>query len=151
MIRFISDRKKGQELLEFALILPILMVLVFGITDLGRAVFYYNTIFNAAREGARYAVIYPPEEYEDEVSVSNEVKNKIQNWEIGINIDPDDILVCWPSKDHVRIGITYGFQLITPFIGKFIGNPSINQFDIKTNSTMQLEYYYDDYTPTGCP
>ena len=52
-------RRKGQEsqaLIEFALISPVLLLLIFGIIDLGRAIFYYDTLTHAAREGARAAV-----------------------------------------------------------------------------------------------
>jgi hypothetical protein len=54
-----SPRSRGQEsqaLIEFALISPVLLLLVFGIIDIGRAVFYYDTINHAAREGARTAI-----------------------------------------------------------------------------------------------
>lgn len=47
----------GQSLVEFALVLPIFLVLVMGIADLGLAVFAYNSITNAAREGARLAIV----------------------------------------------------------------------------------------------
>jgi hypothetical protein len=43
-------------LIEFALISPVLLLLLFGIVDIGRAVFYYDTLSHAAREGARTAV-----------------------------------------------------------------------------------------------
>lgn len=46
----------SQSLAEFALVAPVLLLVVFGIVDLGRAVFYYNVIAHAAREGAREAV-----------------------------------------------------------------------------------------------
>ncbi len=49
----------GQELVEFALVLPLLLVLVFGIVDFSVAVFDYNTVANAAREGARAAILPP--------------------------------------------------------------------------------------------
>jgi hypothetical protein len=48
--------QRSQALIEFALISPVLLLLVFGIIDLGRAVFYYDTVNHAAREGARTAV-----------------------------------------------------------------------------------------------
>jgi Flp pilus assembly protein TadG len=54
-----SINRKGQTsqaLIEFALISPVLLLLLFGIVDIGRAVFYYDTINHAAREGARTAV-----------------------------------------------------------------------------------------------
>ncbi len=50
------DGQQSQALIEFALISPLLLLLVFGIIDIGRAVFYYDTLNHAAREGARAAV-----------------------------------------------------------------------------------------------
>ena len=54
----LRKRHRGQQsqaLIEFALISPILLLLIFGIIDIGRAVFYYDTLNHAAREGARAA------------------------------------------------------------------------------------------------
>ncbi len=48
--------QQSQALIEFALISPVLLLLLFGIIDIGRAVFYYDTMGHAAREGARTAV-----------------------------------------------------------------------------------------------
>ena len=48
--------QKSQALIEFALISPVLLLLLFGVVDIGRAVFYYDTLNHAAREGARTAV-----------------------------------------------------------------------------------------------
>jgi Flp pilus assembly protein TadG len=48
--------QKSQALIEFALVSPVLLLLLFGIIDIGRAVFYYDTLAHAAREGARAAV-----------------------------------------------------------------------------------------------
>jgi Flp pilus assembly protein TadG len=50
------SEQRSQALIEFALISPVLLLLLFGIVDIGRAVFYYDTIGHAAREGARTAV-----------------------------------------------------------------------------------------------
>ena len=49
-------RQRSQALIEFALISPVVLLLIFGIIDIGRAVFYYDTLNHAAREGARAAV-----------------------------------------------------------------------------------------------
>jgi hypothetical protein len=46
-------------LIEFALVSPVLLLLLFGIIDIGRAVFYYDTVGHAAREGARTLVKAP--------------------------------------------------------------------------------------------
>ena len=50
------DGQSSQALIEFALISPVLLLLLFGIIDIGRAVFYYDTLNHAVREGARAAV-----------------------------------------------------------------------------------------------
>ncbi|HQF02856.1 MAG TPA: TadE/TadG family type IV pilus assembly protein [Phycicoccus sp.] len=55
MIR--RTRERGAAAVEFALILPILLVLIGGIVDFGRAFFAQVVITNAAREGARAAVV----------------------------------------------------------------------------------------------
>ena len=48
--------QRSQALIEFALVSPVLLLLLFGVIDLGRAIFYYDTLNHAAREGARVAV-----------------------------------------------------------------------------------------------
>jgi Flp pilus assembly protein TadG len=50
-------RASGQGLVEFALIFPVLVLILFGIIDFGRAIYAYNTIGNAARDGVRIAVV----------------------------------------------------------------------------------------------
>jgi Flp pilus assembly protein TadG len=47
----------GQALVETALVLPIILLIVIGLFDAGRAVFAYNAATNAAREGARLAIV----------------------------------------------------------------------------------------------
>lgn len=52
-----SRGSSGQSLIEFALVLPMLLVLVFGIVEFGNAWRHYQLITNTAREGARVAVL----------------------------------------------------------------------------------------------
>jgi hypothetical protein len=49
------DGQRSQALIEFALVSPVLLLLLFGVIDIGRAIFYYDTLNHAAREGARVA------------------------------------------------------------------------------------------------
>lgn len=50
-------RSRGQALVEFALVFPIIALLAFGFIDVGRAVFTANTLTNAARQAARVAIV----------------------------------------------------------------------------------------------
>jgi Flp pilus assembly protein TadG len=52
--------EKGQTLVEFALVTLVFFILVFGITEFGRALWTWNTIVQATRAGARYAVVETP-------------------------------------------------------------------------------------------
>lgn len=49
---------RGQSLVEFALILPVLLILLVGMFDLGRAVLLSETLNSAVREGTRYAIVH---------------------------------------------------------------------------------------------
>jgi hypothetical protein len=65
-------REKGQTLVEFALILPILLLVLFVIIESGRIFQAYITVQHAAREGARYAVTGRWEEEFADVPVDEE-------------------------------------------------------------------------------
>lgn len=48
---------RGQAMVEFAMVAPMFFLLLFGIIEAGRFIFYYETLSNATREGARYAIV----------------------------------------------------------------------------------------------
>lgn len=49
--------QEGQALIEFALVLPLMLVLIFGILEFGRAIHYWIDSTHLANEGARYAAV----------------------------------------------------------------------------------------------
>jgi hypothetical protein len=51
-------RRRGQALVEFALVAPIFCLILFSIIEAGRFIFFYEVLNNAAREGARYAIVH---------------------------------------------------------------------------------------------
>lgn len=52
------DADGGQAIVEFALILPVLLLLILGLINVALAIEQENTLANAAREGARYAIVH---------------------------------------------------------------------------------------------
>ena len=50
-------RARGQSLVEFAIVLPVMVVLILAVFDMGRAVFVYNTLDQAARQANRLAIV----------------------------------------------------------------------------------------------
>jgi Flp pilus assembly protein TadG len=55
--------QKGQAMVEMALVIFLLVILIFGMTEFGRAMYTKNTLTNAARAGARVAVVTPASSY----------------------------------------------------------------------------------------
>jgi hypothetical protein len=53
-----KDHTRGQALVEFALILPVFVLLIVAIFDFGRVVWATTSVTNAAREAARYAIVH---------------------------------------------------------------------------------------------
>jgi hypothetical protein len=106
-----SNGSRGQELAEFAIVLPLLLLVVFGIMDLGRLFHSLITITNAAREGARYAMIFP----DDLIGIDFVTRREAQY--SGISLDPgaSSVSVTYPQGfgEHlpVRVTVTYRFQL----------------------------------------
>jgi Flp pilus assembly protein TadG len=60
LARFFGDRDddRGQSLVEFALLLPLMILIITGLFDVARAVWEENTLAYAAREGTRYAIVH---------------------------------------------------------------------------------------------
>lgn len=56
--RFATGDNDGQSLVEFALVLPIVLLIITGLFDTARAVWQENTLAYAAREGTRYAIVH---------------------------------------------------------------------------------------------
>jgi len=53
-----SEEQRGQSLVEFALLMPLMLLIITGLFDVARAVWEENTLAYAAREGTRYAIVH---------------------------------------------------------------------------------------------
>lgn len=117
----IHKRGQGQSLVEFALILPILIIVLVGVFDLGRALFALITITNAAREGARYGTLHFDEP--DDLNVRQAAVDEAYNINIpfipSVVIDINDVTVycpddssLWPCArgDAIRVTVNYTFE-----------------------------------------
>ena len=107
--------KRGQALVEFALIIPIFIFLVMGIFDLGRAVYGFNTINNAAREGARLAIV--------DQTPAHVVGEAVDS---GTNLgtQPSDVTVAYTCANInciAKVTVRYNWQAVTPIIGSLLG------------------------------
>jgi Flp pilus assembly protein TadG len=133
---------RGQTLVEFALLLPILLLLAVVIFDFGRAVYYYSTIHNAAREGARYGVIHPKDD--------TGMIAMAEDYAIGIdNIKVD---ASWADSEKigkndtysVSVTVRYCFTPVTPLVEIFVpkhapGASGCDHLLLTSNAIMRTE------------
>lgn len=98
------DGQRSQALIEFALISPVLLLLLFGIIDIGRAVFYYDTVTHAAREGARVAV-----RASNQLPTNNDVLAAVRGQMIGSQVSepcPQGPLASAPPDNSAWLYVT---------------------------------------------
>ena len=111
-------KEKGQSLLELALILPVLIVILAGVLDLGRLYYAYVAVTDAAAEGASYAAIHP------EPGERGEVFRRAQEASRGlVQIDPDMVVVDCPtvaSGAPITVTVSYSFTVATPLINAIV-------------------------------
>ena len=112
------NKKRGQSLTEFAIILPIFLLIVFGIFDVGRAIFYYSGIHNAAREGARYGAVNPC----DPADIVQRARDFSFGLGDAVNVSSSIQNTAEGAMDRMIVTVTYQFTTITPFVGSIIGN-----------------------------
>ena len=118
----------GQELVEYALALPVLLLLLMSILDLGRAVYAYSAVHNIVREGTRYGIINPT----DFAGIEATVRGK------AVGLDPAQltVTVAQPDPDSIQVTASYQFTAVTPIVGTLVG---ANPWTIGSRSTMRVE------------
>lgn len=106
---------RGQSLVEFSLILPVFLVIVFAIIDFGMAFNAYLTVTNSAREGAR--VLATGATCSQVTTQSQNVASQLKP-AISVTINPSS---CTGNPgDQMQVTVSYQYSYITP-LGSFVG------------------------------
>ena len=126
MYRTRDRADRGQSLVEFALVIPIFLLIVIGLFDVGRAVFAYNTVSNAARAAARVAIVN-----QDTTAVEARAREMAPGLDnrLTVSQEPCSVREC----DYV-VTVTYDYEPATPLIGRLF-NPTI-----ASTASMQVEF-----------
>jgi Flp pilus assembly protein TadG len=109
---------RGQSVVEFALVLPLLLLIVFGVTEFGRAWMTLNVLTAAAREGARTAVVTAP----DTVAVNARITELCS----AARVTPTAVTITGPDPAdpdrRVTVTVQADFQVLTgSILGAFSG------------------------------
>jgi Flp pilus assembly protein TadG len=159
LVRRLRRSTRGQSLVEFALLVPVLMVFVVTVIDFGKLFFTYQVITNAAREGARRAAL--ADEDITDASVEEAIRESLDPiadpGDISFVVNEDDgcaamtgvagdkVLVyrCgWDgtSEDdsQAEVGIQVDYQ--TVLMGSFLNwTTGQSRFPLKTRMVMRNE------------
>jgi len=120
--------RRGQAVVEFALVVPVFLLILFGVIEFGRAFFVLHLMNNAAREGARTASLPNKSEADVYAVVDNFVGGvgldvNRKTTEIAVipagtsEPDPGVDLAGATSGDRVRVSVVYQFTVVT---GSFV-------------------------------
>ncbi len=122
-LRRLPSAEKGQSMVEFALVMPLLLFLALGIADFGRAFFTLTSLSNGAREGVRGGIIRQCSDTTGANTAS--IQYKVINAATGVTVDPSSgVVISYPDGSNAignRIQVTASatYTPLTPIIGSF--------------------------------
>jgi len=113
--------ERGANLVEFAIVVLLLLLILAGIADLGRAFYGYNVITNAAREAARYGTRLPLDTTNIEAKALTEILNsgavpavlRVENCRVETGREAD------LQGEGIRVSVICDFDPIIPLISDF--------------------------------
>lgn len=118
-----TSKNPGQALVEFALILPLLLLLTLGVMDIGRLFSTKIVLTNAAREGANYLSYFPMDADEGFINTIDSIEKEVNGSNIDVNaLNINFIDCCTPgSAVEVRVSTTVNliFENTLLWIGLF--------------------------------
>jgi Flp pilus assembly protein TadG len=124
-----SKGERGSTLVEYSIAVTVFLTAMFGVIEFGRALWVHNALTDAARRGARYAVLHS-------VDDTAQVKNVVVYGDpaggatpIVPNLSVDNVDVSYTQMavngGTATVKLTnYKFQFIVPIVGKTITMPS---------------------------
>lgn len=139
--------QRGQALVEFSLVGIVFLLLVLGTIDMARAVWNYNTLAQATREGTRYAIVHgslstdpsgPGSSYYTAPSTDTKVAETVEKFGAGLNSSQLTVLAEWidgSNETGERVKVTSQYE-VQPLFG-FLGGLS---FTMTSSSTMKITY-----------
>lgn len=158
-----DERSRGQTLVEFALVLPVFLLLTLGVVDGARVFSAYIAVTNAAREGALYAaagtnyskwcsttttVACPTgwsagNQSTDPDNIAFRVQQETQGLtQTAITLDPPTCadasgttITCGSSAVRVTVKVRYEMNLLVPVVGALLGSPV--RMDATTSAMIQ--------------
>jgi len=137
-----GQSRKGQSVVEFVLMLPLLLIILAGLLDVGRLYYAYVAVTDAAAEGATYGAVYPPLAAASTCELAQpgdcppdaprdidclcvrarEATRGLVELEAGaISVACPGCIEPQPSGSTITVTVTYSFTLATPLVNTIVG------------------------------
>jgi hypothetical protein len=136
--------EQGQSVIELALALPMLLLLVLGVVDLGLGFRSYIALTNAAREGVRWVSIYPDDPAGALARTNAEAERVglfygVFGDDDGYTVNFSPVKSSYVAGDEVTVAINYNYDLLFGVI------PDLPSVPFQARATMVV--LYDPVTP----
>lgn len=129
--------ERGVAAAELAILLPVLLLILFGTIEFGMMMYGREVVTNAAREGARYGIVAqaPP-------VTAAQMITQATNYLTGTGVNPASVVFtvpacCGATGTPVTMAATYNYPWFIPYIPTLVGVPS--PLPIPITTTMRHE------------
>jgi hypothetical protein len=109
-----TSRLPGQSIVEFAVTMPILLMLILGVLDIGRGVIAAATLEHAVREGARTGIVAYPDPGWDA-----QVVDRVRSSALLLDVSALTVSVDTETASEgvfMKVSSEFGFRPIAPYI-----------------------------------
>ena len=132
-----QQNERGAAAVEFALLLPVLLTILYGIIEFGMIMYGREVVTNASREGARAGIIQVSPK-----PTSGQITAIATNYLTGTGINPSQVTVTvtgagGASPTMLTVTATYNYPWLVPYIPAVLGLPS--PLPITMSTTMRNE------------
>lgn len=129
--------ERGAAAAEFALLLPVFLLILFGIIEFGMIMYGREVVTNAAREGARAGIVQGPPK-----RTSGEITTIANSYLTGTGVNQADVTftpagVGLASPNTLTVTAVYSYNFLIPYIPNVLGVP--NPLVITTQAVMRHE------------
>jgi len=126
-----ARRPAGQAVAEFALAIPIFLLLLFGLIDIGRLVYVNNAISQAAREGARYGAVQGRSATAvartDVGAHTLSIMAAVPQPTVSVACERNGLIVtACRSTDFLLVSVSSPVSMFTPLIGQLVGTVNVS-------------------------
>lgn len=135
--RSYRKRRRGASVVEFALVAPVFILLVFGMVELGRMVMVQQLLTNASREGARRAILDGSTVSEVQDVVEQYLANtsvRVPRENITVSPDPEDAAF----GDPITVSVSVPFESVSWLPAPmFLGGTNMEATTVMRRETVQ--------------